>query len=168
MRTITEIIIHCTATPAGRHVSVAEIDLWHRREASAPSATTISSTLTAQSTPDAPERDRRALPRPQLPQHRHSLRRRPHSRQHPSTRRHPHRSPENRPPKAPERSPPRLSQGPHTFPPRFCRQSLPLLRRHRRIRLHLKTASHLPSRPPLKKQTVPEDRSSGTVNIIKM
>ena len=31
MRSITEIIIHCTATPAGRHVSVAEIDLWHRQ-----------------------------------------------------------------------------------------------------------------------------------------
>lgn len=31
MRNITEIIIHCTATPAGRPVSVAEIDLWHRQ-----------------------------------------------------------------------------------------------------------------------------------------
>ncbi|MDE5690336.1 MAG: N-acetylmuramoyl-L-alanine amidase, partial [Duncaniella sp.] len=31
MRSITEIIIHCTATPAGRHVSVAEIALWHRQ-----------------------------------------------------------------------------------------------------------------------------------------
>ena len=31
MRNITEIIIHCTATPAGRDVSVAEIDRWHRQ-----------------------------------------------------------------------------------------------------------------------------------------
>lgn len=30
MRKITEIIIHCTATPAGRPVSVADIDRWHR------------------------------------------------------------------------------------------------------------------------------------------
>lgn len=29
-RVIDEIIIHCTATPAGRAVSVAEIDAWHR------------------------------------------------------------------------------------------------------------------------------------------
>lgn len=27
---ITEIIVHCTATPAGRAVSPAEIDAWHR------------------------------------------------------------------------------------------------------------------------------------------
>lgn len=31
MRKITEIIVHCTATPAGREVSVAEIDGWHRQ-----------------------------------------------------------------------------------------------------------------------------------------
>ncbi|MDE7449444.1 MAG: N-acetylmuramoyl-L-alanine amidase [Paramuribaculum sp.] len=30
MRQITEIIVHCTATPAGRPVSVTEIDRWHR------------------------------------------------------------------------------------------------------------------------------------------
>ncbi len=30
MRNITEIIIHCTATPAGRAVSISEIDHWHR------------------------------------------------------------------------------------------------------------------------------------------
>ncbi len=30
MRKITEIIIHCSATPAGRETSVAEIDRWHR------------------------------------------------------------------------------------------------------------------------------------------
>ncbi len=30
MRRITEIIVHCTATPAGRPVSVKEIDRWHR------------------------------------------------------------------------------------------------------------------------------------------
>lgn len=30
MRTINEIIVHCTATPAGRDVTVAEIDAWHR------------------------------------------------------------------------------------------------------------------------------------------
>ncbi|MDE7426399.1 MAG: N-acetylmuramoyl-L-alanine amidase [Muribaculaceae bacterium] len=29
-RNVNEIIIHCTATPAGREVSVAEIDRWHR------------------------------------------------------------------------------------------------------------------------------------------
>lgn len=30
MRKITRIIIHCTATPAGRNVTVADIDKWHR------------------------------------------------------------------------------------------------------------------------------------------
>ena len=30
MRTINEIIIHCTATPQGREVSVATIAKWHR------------------------------------------------------------------------------------------------------------------------------------------
>ena len=30
-RIITEIILHCTATPAGRPVCVADIDAWHRR-----------------------------------------------------------------------------------------------------------------------------------------
>lgn len=30
MRKITEIIIHCSATPEGRPVSVADIDRWHR------------------------------------------------------------------------------------------------------------------------------------------
>ena len=30
MRSIKEIIIHCTATPAGRGVSVSEIRAWHR------------------------------------------------------------------------------------------------------------------------------------------
>ena len=31
MRKINRIIVHCTATPAGRDVAVAEIDLWHRQ-----------------------------------------------------------------------------------------------------------------------------------------
>lgn len=31
MRTITKIIIHCTATPEGRPVTVAEVDMWHRK-----------------------------------------------------------------------------------------------------------------------------------------
>ncbi len=30
MRKITEIIIHCTATPRGREVKVGDIDRWHR------------------------------------------------------------------------------------------------------------------------------------------
>jgi len=30
MRKITEIIIHCTATPEGRDYTVADIDRWHR------------------------------------------------------------------------------------------------------------------------------------------
>lgn len=30
MRNVTEIIIHCTATPQGRNVSVSDIDRWHR------------------------------------------------------------------------------------------------------------------------------------------
>ncbi|WP_289870741.1 MULTISPECIES: N-acetylmuramoyl-L-alanine amidase [Muribaculaceae] len=30
MRKITKIIVHCTATRAGREVSVAEITLWHK------------------------------------------------------------------------------------------------------------------------------------------
>lgn len=32
MRKIDEIIVHCTATPAGREVSVEEIAGWHRRQ----------------------------------------------------------------------------------------------------------------------------------------
>ena len=32
MRSITEIIIHCTATPEGRQVTVADIDRWHRQK----------------------------------------------------------------------------------------------------------------------------------------
>lgn len=31
MRTINEIIVHCTATPEGREVTVADIDAWHRK-----------------------------------------------------------------------------------------------------------------------------------------
>ncbi len=31
MRKITEIIIHCTATPEGRAVTLADVDLWHRQ-----------------------------------------------------------------------------------------------------------------------------------------
>ncbi|MEZ3559159.1 MAG: N-acetylmuramoyl-L-alanine amidase [Duncaniella sp.] len=31
MRIITRLIIHCTATPRGRHVTVADIDRWHRQ-----------------------------------------------------------------------------------------------------------------------------------------
>lgn len=30
MRKIDLIVVHCTATPAGRHVSVADVDAWHR------------------------------------------------------------------------------------------------------------------------------------------
>ena len=30
MRKINKIIIHCTATPEGRHHSVADVDAWHR------------------------------------------------------------------------------------------------------------------------------------------
>lgn len=30
-REINRIIIHCSATPAGRHVTVADIDRWHRQ-----------------------------------------------------------------------------------------------------------------------------------------
>lgn len=31
MRTIDKIIIHCTATPAGRVVTVKDVDAWHRQ-----------------------------------------------------------------------------------------------------------------------------------------
>lgn len=31
MRTINEIIVHCTATPEGRDCSVTQIDAWHRK-----------------------------------------------------------------------------------------------------------------------------------------
>lgn len=31
MRKITEIIIHCTATPEGRKHTAADVDAWHRR-----------------------------------------------------------------------------------------------------------------------------------------
>ena len=30
MKNITEIIVHCTATPGGRNVTVSDIDRWHR------------------------------------------------------------------------------------------------------------------------------------------
>ncbi len=30
MRTIVKIIVHCTATPAGREVSINEIERWHK------------------------------------------------------------------------------------------------------------------------------------------
>ena len=30
MRKITHLVVHCTATPAGKEVSVKEIDRWHR------------------------------------------------------------------------------------------------------------------------------------------
>lgn len=32
MRAITEIIIHCTATPEGRAVSVEDVDRWHKAQ----------------------------------------------------------------------------------------------------------------------------------------
>jgi N-acetylmuramoyl-L-alanine amidase len=32
MRTIDKIIIHCTATPEGRPVTVKEVDTWHRQQ----------------------------------------------------------------------------------------------------------------------------------------
>lgn len=31
MRTINKIIVHCSATPEGRHTTVKEIDLWHKQ-----------------------------------------------------------------------------------------------------------------------------------------
>ncbi len=31
MRKINEIIVHCTATPEGREVKVADVDRWHRQ-----------------------------------------------------------------------------------------------------------------------------------------
>lgn len=31
MRKITEIIVHCTATPEGRAVTAADVDRWHRQ-----------------------------------------------------------------------------------------------------------------------------------------
>ncbi|UKK48496.1 N-acetylmuramoyl-L-alanine amidase [Prevotella sp. E9-3] len=30
MRRIDRIIVHCTATPEGRHVTVKDVDSWHR------------------------------------------------------------------------------------------------------------------------------------------
>lgn len=30
MRKITKVIIHCTATPEGRYVTVDDVDIWHR------------------------------------------------------------------------------------------------------------------------------------------
>ena len=32
MRKITEIIIHCSATPQGRHHTVEDLDRWHRQQ----------------------------------------------------------------------------------------------------------------------------------------
>ena len=32
MRNINTLIIHCTATPRGRHVTTADIDSWHRQQ----------------------------------------------------------------------------------------------------------------------------------------
>ena len=34
MRTINRIILHCTATPRGRHVTVSDIDRWHKARGS--------------------------------------------------------------------------------------------------------------------------------------
>jgi len=31
MRPVNEIIVHCTATPEGRPVTIADIDRWHRQ-----------------------------------------------------------------------------------------------------------------------------------------
>ena len=31
VRNITEVIVHCTATPAGRDVTAADVDRWHRQ-----------------------------------------------------------------------------------------------------------------------------------------
>ena len=31
MRSISEIIVHCTATPADRHVTTTDVDKWHRQ-----------------------------------------------------------------------------------------------------------------------------------------
>ena len=31
MRKIDEIIIHCAATPEGKHFTVADIDAWHKK-----------------------------------------------------------------------------------------------------------------------------------------
>ena len=31
MRTINEIIIHCSATPEGRNVTTADIEAWHKQ-----------------------------------------------------------------------------------------------------------------------------------------
>lgn len=31
MRNITEIIVHCAATPEGKHFTVADIDRWHKQ-----------------------------------------------------------------------------------------------------------------------------------------
>ena len=31
MRRIDEIILHCTATPEGRHVTVEDVDRWHKK-----------------------------------------------------------------------------------------------------------------------------------------
>ena len=30
MRTVDKIIIHCTATPEGRPVTIADVDKWHK------------------------------------------------------------------------------------------------------------------------------------------
>lgn len=32
MRTITKIIIHCSATPEGRHITIDDIDKWHKQQ----------------------------------------------------------------------------------------------------------------------------------------
>ena len=32
MRTINKIILHCTATPEGRHTTVEDIRLWHKAQ----------------------------------------------------------------------------------------------------------------------------------------
>ena len=32
MRTINKIILHCTATPEGRHTTVEDIRLWHKSQ----------------------------------------------------------------------------------------------------------------------------------------
>ena len=54
MRRITEIIIHCSATPEGKDFTVDDIRRWHLARHFADIVITMSSIVTAASTRDVP------------------------------------------------------------------------------------------------------------------
>ena len=120
MRTITEIIIHCTATRPNAICTVESIRRYHR---------SLGWHDIGYHRPLGPPRRRRwcPLPRSQRPKHWHRLCRRPRCRR--PRRRHPHRSPAPRPPPARPRFYGRTPYLLYPRPQRVRQPRLPLLRR---------------------------------------